>query len=80
MPGRDGTGPLGLGPATGWGRGPCGRGLRRGAWGAGYGRGYGRGWNYPTTKENELNSLKREKELMENELENIRKRMEELSK
>ncbi len=33
MPGMDGTGPLGLGPGTGWGRGPClagrGRGLRR---------------------------------------------------
>jgi len=30
MPGFDGTGPLGLGPRTGWGMGPCGLGLRRG--------------------------------------------------
>ena len=38
MPLGDGTGPLGLGPGTGWGRGPCGRGLRR-MWVRGYGRG-----------------------------------------
>ncbi|MDD5041727.1 MAG: DUF5320 domain-containing protein [Candidatus Peribacteraceae bacterium] len=33
MPARDGTGPAGCGPMTGWGRGPCcgtGRGLQRG--------------------------------------------------
>ena len=41
MPGRDGTGPLGLGPRTGRGMGPCGRGLGRGFRG-GFGRGYGR--------------------------------------
>ncbi len=29
MPFGDGTGPLGLGPGTGWGRGPCGMGFRR---------------------------------------------------
>ena len=34
MPGMDGTGPQGLGPGTGWGRGPCmaGRGFRRRFW------------------------------------------------
>lgn len=33
MPARDGTGPAGRGPMTGWGRGSCrgtGRGMRRG--------------------------------------------------
>jgi len=29
MPGRDGTGPLGRGPRTGRGLGPCGSGRRR---------------------------------------------------
>ena len=32
MPRRDGTGPAGQGPKTGWGFGPCGGGMRRG-WG-----------------------------------------------
>ena len=49
MPGFDRTGPYGEGPGTGWGRGPCGAGRRRGAgqvWGRGFGRGawgFGRG-------------------------------------
>jgi len=60
MPGMDGTGPLGLGPMTGRGLGPCGRGLgwRRGLGrGLGFGRGLGLGrgfawraryaWDYP---------------------------------
>jgi hypothetical protein len=38
MPGFDATGPWGRGPGTGWGRGPCGAGLRRGG-----GRGWGMG-------------------------------------
>ena len=36
MPAQDRTGPLGQGPMTGRGLGPCGRGLARG-------RGFGRG-------------------------------------
>ena len=37
MPGLDGTGPLGRGPMTGWGRGICGRGFGRGySWRAPY--------------------------------------------
>ena len=40
MPGFDRTGPLGLGPRTGWGLGPCGGGR---AWGrGGRGRWFGR--------------------------------------
>ena len=55
MPGRNGTGPLGMGPLTGRGLGPCGGGyfsyrrprlgLRYG-YGRGFGRGYGRGLGY----------------------------------
>jgi hypothetical protein len=30
MPGFDGTGPRGQGSGSGWGRGPCGGGLRQG--------------------------------------------------
>jgi hypothetical protein len=41
MPGGNGTGPMGMGPMTGWGRGGCARpaggGRNAGAWG-------GRGW------------------------------------
>lgn len=40
MPRNDATGPWGQGPGTGWGRGPCGAGLRRGG---GRGRGMGSG-------------------------------------
>jgi len=45
MAGQDGTGPNGMGPMTGRGLGPCGRGMafRRGA-GMGYGQGFGRGF------------------------------------
>lgn len=50
MPGFDRTGPGGIGPMTGWGRGRCNpsgsyepRGPR-GFFGPGYGRGRGRGW------------------------------------
>jgi hypothetical protein len=46
MPGFDATGPRGVGSGTGWGRGPCGAGWRRGG-GRTLGRGaFGRGsWN-----------------------------------
>ncbi len=40
MPRGDGTGPLGYGPGTGGGFGPCGYGLR-GRWAAPWGRGGG---------------------------------------
>lgn len=44
MPGLDGTGPLGLGPGRGWGRGYCGAGPRPGL---GCGRGWRSGWWSP---------------------------------
>jgi hypothetical protein len=50
MPGFDRTGPMGTGPGTGRGLGPCGAGRRRGAgqfWGRGFGRGaWGSGRGY----------------------------------
>ncbi len=82
MPARDGTGPLGRGPLTGRGLGPCGRGLgfRRGS-----GRGFGRGFApyatapvQPVTKEQELADLKTEKELIEGDLKAIEVRLKEL--
>lgn len=44
MPGRDGTGPMGQGPLTGGGRGPCAVEPNDGDWEPGYGRGGGRGY------------------------------------
>jgi Family of unknown function (DUF5320) len=50
MPGFNRTGPMGAGPGTGRGLGPCGAGRRRGGgqfWGQGFGRGgwgSGQGW------------------------------------
>ncbi len=51
MPGFDGTGPLGRGPGTGGGFGPCGVGrfrIRgfRGGYGRGFGWGPGRGFRH----------------------------------
>ena len=52
MPGFDRTGPAGMGPMTGWGRGSCGSrgysggGQRFWGYGRGYGRGWGRGWRH----------------------------------
>lgn len=40
MPAQDRTGPLGQGPLTGRGLGPCGKGL---GFRQGFGRGFGRG-------------------------------------
>jgi len=54
MPGGDGTGPMGMGPGTGWGRGPCVVGPRyAGGWwrGGAFGRRWPRrrywGYGYP---------------------------------
>ncbi len=61
MPYRDGTGPMGYGPLTGRGTGPCRRGFGRG-----FGRGYGMmGREYPPY------SLKDHKAALEEELKRI---------
>ena len=78
MPRYNGTGPLGFGPGTGWGLGPCGAGMaygRRGGgrgWGRGYGRGLGWGrfgvyspWGYPYQPQI---TKKEEKEMLEDEV------------
>ena len=65
MPFRDQTGPMGQGPMTGRGLGPCGGGM-------GYGRGYGRGmgwrrWVQPTARE--------EKEMIQEEMSVLKEQM-----
>jgi len=81
MPRFDGTGPLGLGPGTGWGLGPCGAGL---AWRRGWGRGFGwrrfwRFWGYPQiTKKEEKELLEEEMADLEEELKAIKERLAEL--
>lgn len=86
MPGFDRTGPIGRGPQTGRGLGPCGMGYGRAGFGRGFGRGMGfrRAWaDYPEyaeypTKEQEIADLKAEKELMEKGLESLKQRLKEL--
>lgn len=83
MPNRDGTGPMGYGPMTGRGMGPCGAGRGRG-FGRGQGRGFGRGFGrvvpvyQEPTKEQETEMLKTEKAEIERELKEIEKRLKEL--
>jgi len=60
MPRFDGTGPYGSGPRTGWGRGPCGLGMRRGM-------GFRRVW----TNQDERSALEEEKEALKQELKAI---------
>jgi len=75
MPGGDGTGPLGQGPLTGRGLGPCGRGL---------GRGFRRRfYRYPVqpitlTKQEEKKILEEEKKDLELELKAIQEKLKEL--
>ncbi|MBN2052796.1 DUF5320 domain-containing protein [Candidatus Woesearchaeota archaeon] len=82
MPGGDGTGPLGQGPATGRGLGPCGRGLARGrGFGRGQGRGFGRGFGF--ARDFGLNepvelSKEEQKKILEAEKAAIDKRLKEL--
>jgi len=52
MPNKDGTGPLGEGPATGRGLGSCGDGQRKGRLGLGRRLGFGRGANLRSAGEN----------------------------
>lgn len=91
MPRFNGTGPLGFGPGTGWGLGPCGAGI---VWRRGFGRGLGRGfgwrrfwgypyfWSYPyqpqITKKEEKEILEDELKDLEEELKAIKARLAEL--
>ena len=59
----DGTGPQGLGPRTGWGRGPCcGYGLRRRAW----------------TQKDERGALDEEEKMLKEELKAVQEEKEAL--
>jgi hypothetical protein len=77
MPGMDRTGPIGYGPLTGRGLGPCGRGL---AFRRGFGRGFG--WRYVEpvnlTKEEQKKILEAELKEIEAEKQEIEKRLKEL--
>ncbi len=91
MPRGDGTGPMGMGPMTGWGRGTCpgytsdGYGMGRNyGCGRGYPRayapgaaGYGPRWNYGQnlSVEEERRLLKNRAEFLEEELSQIKKRL-----
>ena len=80
MPRQDKTGPMGMGPMTGRGFGPCGLGLgwrRR----FGPGRGMGRyfGWNWPQTQEDQTKALADYRKALEEELEDVKKEEKELS-
>lgn len=76
MPGMDGSGPWGQGPATGRGRGfcvggtPSGRGLGRG-----FGLGLGRGFCRVLFDDKE--ALLERKSLLEKSLEAIKRRLED---
>lgn len=79
MPRRDKTGPLGSGPGTGWGMGPCGMGMD---WQRGFGRGFGRFWRFGSqisTKE-EKEILEEEVGILEDELKSIKTRISELKR
>jgi hypothetical protein len=96
MPGFDGTGPMGMGPMTGGGRGFCS------PWGIGagtraYGFPYRRGYGYPSytagpfvpgamyyapqmSREQELSFLKQQSEAIRVQLKEIEDRIQELAK
>jgi hypothetical protein len=81
MPAFNGRGPVGMGPMTGRGFGPCGLGL---GWRkrSGGGRGLGRyfGWNWPQTKKDKLQALKDYKQSLREEQEDVDKELKDLAK
>jgi hypothetical protein len=90
MPGFDRTGPLGQGPMTGRGFGPCGRGLgwRRG-FGRGFGFGLGRGWGIgrsfgwgaaPAPRQTQKQDLEDYRKSLKEELEAVEKEMAEMDR
>lgn len=69
MPKFNGTGPMGQGPRTGRGLGPCWSGMR---FGLGCGGGYGYGYRRFISPKNELAALEDEEKMLEEELAVIR--------
>ena len=94
MPRFDGTGPAGMGPMTGGGRGFCspwGIGVANRPYGItpGFGYGYGRGYGFARgfgfapyapsmTKEQELDFLKNQAQAMKSQLDQIETRIQQL--
>jgi len=70
MPRFDGTGPLGMGLATGRGFGPCGLGL-------GWRRRFFN-WGWPDSKEEQKKALQDYKKALQEELEDVEKKVKEL--
>jgi len=68
MPRQDGAGPMGQGPMTGRGMGPCGRGRRGFFGGAGYGMGCGAGYVVCPQRQITVEDLEDEKQALKNEL------------
>jgi len=82
MPGFDGTGPWGMGPMTGGGRGFCSLSGVRAAWqpyGVRRGVGYGYASGATPTREQELDFLKGETQSLKRTLEEIDARIKELA-
>lgn len=83
MPRLNGTGPMGQGPLTGRGLGPCGGGRAYGFSGR-RGGGMGFGWRkstgyYPTlTEKEEKEALLEESNILEKELKTIKSRLNQL--
>lgn len=83
MPWFDQTGPVGMGPMTGRGMGPCGTGM---GWGRGMGRGMGMGrglgrffgWGGTPTKEDRKQYLADYLKALVEELEDVKKELESL--
>ncbi|HET6421932.1 MAG TPA: DUF5320 domain-containing protein [Geobacteraceae bacterium] len=85
MPGGDRTGPLGLGPGTSWGKGPCFGFGSPGFYYGGRGRGFGRGFGFrhfwgapPVSPVDEVSLLKSQISAMENALAEARKHLNEI--
>lgn len=79
MPARNGTGPRGMGPMTGWGRGWCaGGGLGRGFGGYGrfgMGRGFGGVWGAPVSPEMEEQVLRQEMDMLRSRMDELQARL-----
>jgi len=79
MPKYDKTGPLGMGPRTGRGFGPCF------GFGSGHLRHHARGlgryfqWGWPQAKQDQIKVLTDYRKALEEELEDVRKEEQELS-
>jgi len=73
MPNRDATGPMGMGSRTGRGMGPCGGGSRGRGRFYDFGLGFGIRRFFSTSKEDR-------KKILEEDLQEIKKELEDLNK